>query len=153
MRYLRTNEAEAKTQREMQDSFIQEVQEFSRELLAYLIDEGCSITFSTLSFNHGLVLKFNPSMSWKSIDNYIIPFYEVLKETYYLANNEGMCDIKFEAGSGEFNIETGELLNYRTVVMNDESIKQPLDSLTEIRIRFDSKRIYGKFDYERFKRL
>lgn len=36
--------------------------------------------------------------------------------------------------------------------MNDEIIKEPLDSITEIKIKFDNKRVYGKFDYERFKK-
>jgi len=149
MKYLKHNEA--KTQAEMQTQFIEEVEQFSQEALAYLIDLGCTVRFTHLPFNMGIVLKFKPSMSWDSIEQYVLPFYEILRETYYL-DKEGIVEIKFESGSGDFDIDNGELMDYRTVVMNDETIKEPLDSLIEIKIKFDNKRVYGKFDYERFKK-
>lgn len=142
---------ESKTQAEMQTQFIKELKDFSQESLAYLIDLGCSVNIRHLPFNIGVVIQFNPSMSWKRIEQYVLPFYEILRETYYL-DREGVVEIKFEAGSGNFDIDNGILMDYTTVAMNDEEIKYPLDSLTEIYIKLDFKRVYGKFDYERFRK-
>ena len=151
MKYLK--QFESKTQREMINDFIDEVKNFSSELLAYLTDMGCKIKFNQLPFNIGIILDFDGFVRWDDIKQYILPFYEILKDTYYL-DKENVVEIKFEIGSGEFNIDTEELMDYRfvTTTMDIRAGLKPLDSIFEIKIKFDHKKVYGKFDYEGLKK-
>lgn len=147
MRYLKLNEA--KTRDEVQNEFIEEIINFSEEALAYLMDLGCNIRFRPL--NMSIELSLNTSMSWVNIEQYIIPFYEVLRDTYYL-DKEGVLEIRFDSGSGYFNIDDSELLDYQTASMNNEISKEPLDSLNRIIIKLDNRKVFGKFGYESLKK-
>lgn len=146
-KYLKLNEG--KTQLEMKLQFINEIKLFCEELLAYLVDLGCIVRFADIPFNLAVVLYFENSMSWDKIEQYILPFYEILRETYYL-NNEGIIELKSESDFSDIDLESGKLLGYRGNAMNDNA--KLLDSITSIRIKLDYSKVYGKFDYEGLKR-
>ena len=155
MKYIKL--FEAKTQQEMKQQFKEEFQDFCEQHLAYLLDwDGVSLVCTNSShFGTYVKISFKNPTQWNHIKDYIIPFYYYLEQTYYLKNNlleleafeidgvrGGSSSRYYDMSDGKFEDWLGNPYEY--------SMNKIL--IYDIKIYLDEKRVYGKFDLERYKK-
>lgn len=154
MKYLKKfNES---SDEDLDMKFISEVEEFTKENLAYLDDiTPLRISFLENRFNMGVLITFIDTVNtvkWDDISDYIINYYDILKDIYYLDNTDGILDVTYHSGSGKLDIRSGELFD--NIVFDDDD--NPLDALRSIKIKFDNRKVqYGDIlvvDLENFKK-
>jgi len=155
MKYIKL--FEAKSQQEMKQQFKEEFQDFCEQHLAYLLDDdNVSLVCTNNSHVYGTYVKvsFKKPLHWNNIKDYIIPFYHYLEQTYYLKNslldlrsldNDGDVESKYyDMNDDKFKDWLGRNLPY------EYSMNKIL--IYDIKIYLDEKRVYGKFDLERYKK-
>ena len=155
MKYIKL--FEAKSQQEMKQQFKEEFQDFCEQHLAYLLDDdGVSLVCTNHSHAWGTYVKvsFKKPIHWNHIKDHIITFYHYLEKTYYLKNSllelksldtDGEEESKYyDMSDAKFKDWLGRNLPY------EYSMNKIL--IYDIKIYLDEKRVYGKFDLERYKK-
>lgn len=89
--------------------FQMKLKSFSEEYLAYLIDEGYSVSVRTWGTNLKVVLHTNQkfAFSWSDIKDDFISFYEMLKEKYSLFDYYGAASTFLKGGTEPCYVELG----------------------------------------------
>ncbi len=89
--------------------FQMKLKSFSEEYLAYLIDEGYSVSVRTWGTNLKVVLHTNQkfAFSWSDIKDDFISFYEMLKEKYSLFDYYGAASAYLKGGTEPCYVELG----------------------------------------------
>ena len=170
MKYIKL--FEAKKQQEMLQQFKEEFQDFCEQHLAYLLDwDGVSLVctiaskdFITLikkrqdSTHFGLTyvkISFKPPTQWNDIKDHIIPFYYYLEQTYYLKNSLLELEafeidgVRGGSSSWYYDMSDGKLKDW---LGNPYEYSMNKILIYDIRIYLDEKRVYEKFDLERYKK-
>jgi hypothetical protein len=155
MKYIKL--FEAKSQQEMKQQFKEEFRDFCEQHLAYLLDDdNVSLICTNHSHFNGTYVKvsFEKPVHWNHIKDHIIPFYHYLQKKYYL--KDSLLELKSLDTDGE------EESKYYD--MNDDKFKDWLGRslpyeysmnkilIYNIKVYLDTKRVYGKFDLERYKK-
>lgn len=69
------------------NNIFEEIHEFSKLNLAFLLDEGYKIYCQDSSDVHIIFLKENDRFAWNDVVDHIIPFIEILQEKYGVYDN------------------------------------------------------------------
>jgi hypothetical protein len=149
MKYIKL--FEAKTQQEMKQQFKEEFQDFCEQHLAYLLDDD---NVRLVCTNNSLEISFKKPVHWNYIKDHITPFYHYLEKTYYLKNS--LLDLRSLDTDGDVESKYYDMSDTKFKDWLGRSLPYEYNMnkiiIYDIKIYLDEKRVYGKFDLERYKK-
>lgn len=155
MKYIKL--FEAKSQQEMKQQFKEEFQDFCEQHLAYLLDDddvSLVCTNHTHAWGTYVNVSFKKPIHWNHIKDHIIPFYHYLQQTYYLKNS--LLELKSLDTDGEEKSKYYDMSDtkFKDWLGRNLPYEYSMNKILiyDIKIYLDEKRVYGKFDLERYKK-